>query len=126
MWSSVFIKRLILDRCILLKSGQIKSENERVTKQTSVFQTSASHISNLKAASLPGERKALFRSDGVLQSAPRFLSPTQPAKRQPATNTVRGGKITANEFRRVMGFSWCQQQSEVRKITIVQGNKAII
>lgn len=32
------------------------------------------------------ERKALFRSDGVLQSAPVILQPTQAAERQPATN----------------------------------------
>lgn len=44
------------------------------------------------------ERKALFRSDGVLQSAPVILHPTQTG--QSATNTVRRRRVSASDFRR--------------------------
>lgn len=44
------------------------------------------------------ERKALFRSDGVLQSAPVILQPTQTG--QSATNTVCRRRISASDFRR--------------------------
>ncbi|GLD64297.1 NGFI-A-binding protein 2 isoform X1 [Lates japonicus] len=69
------------------------------------------------------ERKALFRSDGVLQSAPVILQPTQTAKRQPATNTVRRRRISASDFRRgTIRKGDLLRQSEPGKLSAI-GNR---
>lgn len=67
------------------------------------------------------ERKALFRSDGVLQSAPVILQPTQTG--QPATNTLRRRRISASDFRRAtIRKGDLLRQSELGKLSAI-GNR---
>lgn len=101
MWLSRMVVYVVLslyciglDRCILLRSGQTKSENERVNKQTSAFQAPASHISNLKAASLPGEESSFSVR---WRPPPGFSHPhiQQKGSQQPI-RFVRGGYLLTN------------------------------